>query len=904
MSAPRQRLVVCLDGTWNKRDDSTNVCHHFDLCIPEIVGPPDAPVRQKLYYDEGVGTGLLDGVTGGAFGIGLEENVRQAYNWLVEHFNDAGTGAHYTADEIFIFGFSRGAYTARSLVGFIGRCGLLRRGSPISVNELWRAYCELGRSYEERRSPWGRVPAEKLPFRERNDLSPDPWKPHADYPGLSPKEKLLVAWSRRVRLTFLGVYDTVGAVGADALAIPGIRSRVALHHNMRPTSLIQRCRHALAIDEHRSSFAHTPLVAYDFGQVGDMTPAEWAERIEQCWFVGAHSNIGGGYDSNTLALAPLQWMLEGAAAAGLHSRPLPPLTLAPAELPAPRDSYGEFASPFAVHLFRMKPNHRPLAPGTERRASADPEEKPAAAFELTSIHETVHPSVPQFYAAPRAAAPEAPPNLVRYARDRAASLGAEWERVLARRRPHRWPRPGLVSETWTAWWAAAAAVGFGELILIFSGHTLAAAWPWLAAFAAFIVLVDWLESRLNHRLAEGELDTSIPGVRLVLQLTNRRESALLNWFARRFGHKVAPEIRRHPTPAWVAAIGDSIYWTRALGATLATIGLLAIVTRCFATGWIHGRTTWQNFPYLEVAHWLVYAGAGGLALVLVKAVDRRTDGWFASLLCLVGAAPLFAALTGLGALMAKLLWVVPSHATATPPTALQAFGARYLFLLIALVYLARSFKWVAEPFARINTGGFFALQSAPTAAKLRALLEKWRLRLTLPGASEDPVDGPAARRIRGAIAEATWRDSVGFVPVYTLVLGYGLAFTAGATEWRWLDHMIGFAPVWAWIIVLTALFDLAEDWFHFGYLAAHARGASAGNLVVATSFLCSGAKTVLFVVAAALTVIVAVPLAWWRLWTANEPVGFAGGVAISIPFVAIALAVWIGWLNKRDRARR
>ncbi|MBA3849049.1 MAG: hypothetical protein C0502_03525 [Opitutus sp.] len=898
MSAPRQRLIVCLDGTWNKRDDSTNVCHHFDLSIPENSdGPLASAVRQKLYYDEGVGTGLLDGISGGAFGIGLEENVREAYNWLVEHFNDSGGGAAYAADEIFVFGFSRGAYTARSLVGFIGRCGLLRRGSPISVNELWRAYCELGRRYEERRSAWDRVPQGGLPFRERNALSPDPWKPQETVPDLTPKEKLLAEWSRRVRITYLGIYDTVGAVGVDALAIPGIRSRVALHHNMRPTSLIQRCRHALAIHEHRSSFAHTPLVAYDFKQPGDLTPADWAGRIEQCWFVGAHSNIGGGYDTNTLALQPLRWMLEGAVCAGLRCHPLPASQPAVDELPEPRDSYGEFAAPFAVHLFRMKPHYRPIAPETERRAPADPKDPPGNAFELRSIHEQVHPSVARFHTRKNVAG--APPNLTRYARTR-AKVDPQWAEVAELRRPHRWPRPGLFSETWTAWWAAAAAIGFGHLIGFFSGQTLAAEWPWLATFAAFIVMIDWLESRLNHRLAEGEIDTALPGVALLLRLTKREKSTLLEWLNLRLGHSVEPDIRRHRTPAWVAAICDSIYWTRSLGATLATIGLIVIAARCFATGWQHGRTTWQNFPYAETLHWLAYAGAGALALFLVKAMDRRTDGWFASLVCTACAAPVIVAITGLGALTAKLLWIAPDPAPAALPSALQAFGAQYLFLLIALTYLARSFQWVAEPFARVNTGNFFALQFAWNAAKLRALLEDWRLRLTPPGSNEDPAQGPAARRLRGAVAEATWRDSFGFVPVYTLVLGYGLSFAADATQWRWLNPMLWGAPLWFWIIAFTALFDWLEDWFHFGYLATHAQGGTTGSLTVATSFVCSVLKSLLFVVAAVVTVFVAVPVGWLRLWSAHEPVGGAGGLALLAPFIVVALALWLGWLARKN----
>jgi len=272
-----RRLALCLDGTWNNRDDSTNVLHHFGLateCRDHPLGTDT--VTQVKYYLEGVGTGPLDKVTGGGFGFGLETNVRAAYNWLVQNFED-GTPIKQ-ADEIYIFGFSRGAFTARSLVGFIATCGLLRRGAPLTVTQLWQNYCLLGRQREHHTGPLTALFGESAPeFRRLPDLVWDPWlveKDEADaargtsrvaglrVSDLNDTEELIVRWSRRVQITYLGVYDTVGAVGWDALAIPGVQGRIALHHNMRPTTLIRHCRHALAIDEHRSNFRHTPFVAY------------------------------------------------------------------------------------------------------------------------------------------------------------------------------------------------------------------------------------------------------------------------------------------------------------------------------------------------------------------------------------------------------------------------------------------------------------------------------------------------------------------------------------------------------------------------------------------------------------------------------------------------------------------
>jgi len=303
-------------------------------------------VTQQRYYQEGVGTGPLDRITGGGFGFGLEGHVREAYDWLVQNFEDGDATEENRPDEIYIFGFSRGAYTARSLVGFISMCGLLRRGAPLTVNQLWTNYCMLGLEREERGGGLtGKIFGKPTPqFRRITDLVWDPWYVHASnsvlpgrVPGqrpniaLNPTEELLVRWSRRVKISYLGVYDTVGAMGWDALAIPGLRSKLAVHHNMRPTTIIQKCRHALAIDEHRSSFEHTPFVAY----IGEATSAGemersgvpvsaavpsgnlkmrpekwqrveqvWKDKIQQRWFVGAHSNIGGGYPDNVSGAAP------------------------------------------------------------------------------------------------------------------------------------------------------------------------------------------------------------------------------------------------------------------------------------------------------------------------------------------------------------------------------------------------------------------------------------------------------------------------------------------------------------------------------------------------------------------------------------------------------------------------
>src|SRR2546427_305301 len=116
---PGKRLALFFDGTWNKPENNTNV---WRLALM-LADKGEDGVPQEKFYDEGVGTHLLDRFTGGAFGYGLSENVRVGYRWLMERYNPG--------DEIFLFGFSRGAFTARSLAGVIARCGLLKPDATV-----------------------------------------------------------------------------------------------------------------------------------------------------------------------------------------------------------------------------------------------------------------------------------------------------------------------------------------------------------------------------------------------------------------------------------------------------------------------------------------------------------------------------------------------------------------------------------------------------------------------------------------------------------------------------------------------------------------------------------------------------------------------------------------------------
>ena len=120
-----RRLAIFLDGTWNTVNDDTNVWRLKSLCATNAG-------TQIIYYSAGVGTSFGYKVRGGLFGYGLDDEITDAYKWLIDNYQ--------AGDELFLFGFSRGAYTARSLSGFISKCGLLAPGAPLSVGQLYARY--------------------------------------------------------------------------------------------------------------------------------------------------------------------------------------------------------------------------------------------------------------------------------------------------------------------------------------------------------------------------------------------------------------------------------------------------------------------------------------------------------------------------------------------------------------------------------------------------------------------------------------------------------------------------------------------------------------------------------------------------------------------------------------------
>lgn len=258
-----KKLVVCADGTW-KSDEAPNVTNVVWV-VRALLQVDLAGVPQIIYYNRGVGTGPTDRLSGGAFGQGLLDNVKEGYRFLVNNYR--------VGDGLFLFGFSRGAYTVRSIVGLIRKCGLLRKEHANLLHEAYALY--------HRRDP-SADPPDAVEFRSKYGYSD-------------------------VAIDFLGVWDTVGSLGIPLAGLRALTLRKYQFHDVKLSRLVKRAYQALAIDERRKPFAPA---------LWDVQP-EGHQEVEQVWFAGVHSNVGGGYPDRRLSDLPLAWMIDKARAAGL-----------------------------------------------------------------------------------------------------------------------------------------------------------------------------------------------------------------------------------------------------------------------------------------------------------------------------------------------------------------------------------------------------------------------------------------------------------------------------------------------------------------------------------------------------------------------------------------------------------
>ena len=272
----QRKIVICSDGTWNSSDDEdrgvrrpTNIAK-----ISRAILPADAQdVSQIVFYDEGVGTSLGQKLIGGVTGYGLSKNVLDCYRFLSDNYREG--------DLIYLFGFSRGAYTVRSLCGFINKVGIVSKGGSYFTPELYRLY--------------------------KDDA--DAATIDAFYESKNNTTRVMP------RIRMIGVFDTVGSLGLPFEAVNEFLTENDLaefqFHDVTLSPIVDYAYQALAVDEKRKPFV--PAIW--------SSASEQTQEMEQMWFAGVHSNIGGGYKPDGLANQALHYIVEKAKNAGLEFDP-------------------------------------------------------------------------------------------------------------------------------------------------------------------------------------------------------------------------------------------------------------------------------------------------------------------------------------------------------------------------------------------------------------------------------------------------------------------------------------------------------------------------------------------------------------------------------------------------------
>lgn len=312
-----KRIAICMDGTWQKlrQDRPTNI-----NIISRSVSLHVGDTLQIVIYTPGVGStvdalkGEQSGISGfaaslgsfigGVFGDGLEDAILDTYLRLAFNYEPG--------DEIYIFGFSRGAFSARSLAALIGKCGILSRRYVDKASDAFALYrdrdvtADSGRAVEFR-TAYGKQIGDAV-GADRRDFRPE--------------------------IAYLGIFDTVGQRGLPSALGPISEWGNAKYafHDLDLGSHVRSARHALAIDERRTAFPPTFWTNLDALNARSAANGGPNNAYEQRWFVGAHGDIGGGNQS-TLSSFPLAWIVEGAERAGLAFDRAPHSPLAQTQIP-------------------------------------------------------------------------------------------------------------------------------------------------------------------------------------------------------------------------------------------------------------------------------------------------------------------------------------------------------------------------------------------------------------------------------------------------------------------------------------------------------------------------------------------------------------------------------------------
>ncbi len=259
-----KNIVILSDGTGQEGGEGppTNVYKLYQMLL-------DRHPEQIAYYDRGLGTGWRR-LTGKAFGAGISRNLLDCYRFLFDHYQ--------SGDRIYLYGFSRGATTVRSLSGFLHLFGILPQARPELIEKAYKIY--------KKRDP-----------ETRKRLADE-----------------FVAKHRTIwcKVRVLGVWDTVAALGTPWKSASAVLDQIRWFrhqfHDLRLSESVETGLHALSIDDERKTF-HPTL--WD-------TQVRPGQEVEQVWFSGMHTDVGGGYDQHALSDIALEWMIQNSTERGLR----------------------------------------------------------------------------------------------------------------------------------------------------------------------------------------------------------------------------------------------------------------------------------------------------------------------------------------------------------------------------------------------------------------------------------------------------------------------------------------------------------------------------------------------------------------------------------------------------------
>lgn len=305
-----KKIVICMDGTGNEIEENiSNVLKTYRAAQKDD--------DQYVFYTQGVGTlleskpwskitrAIKDQLLGGAFGFGLETRIQSAYGFLVDHY-EAG-------DEIFIFGYSREAYSARALAGMIHAVGVLRPHQKNLIGPAFMAYMSEPRAHKPIPKPVRTKPFKDAEIKADQDAD--------DVTDTRAQSIRRITQSYDPAIKFLGLFDTVSSVFTPTYFSNTIWpfSRAAHPHSYYNPS-VEIVRHAMGLDERRHMFQIDRWPADQFHYRNPYVPVT-EQSLKEVWFCGWHGDVGGGNirKDSGLSQFPLIWMLGEAMEAGLKT---------------------------------------------------------------------------------------------------------------------------------------------------------------------------------------------------------------------------------------------------------------------------------------------------------------------------------------------------------------------------------------------------------------------------------------------------------------------------------------------------------------------------------------------------------------------------------------------------------